>query len=91
MYGRSSRTHSQPPTHSPHPHTHPTLPLTHPPAHLYKYHHDDDAGTAGWVPKGSYEGGFVILDKDDPTLIVQRSGAHPFVPVKDYEIGDGSE
>lgn len=30
------------------------------------------------------------MDKDDPTHIIQRSGGpHPFVPVKDYEIGNG--
>jgi predicted GH43/DUF377 family glycosyl hydrolase len=31
----------------------------------------------------------VILDKDDPTVIKQRSTQHLFVPTMDYEIGNG--
>ena len=50
------------------------------------------AGTQGWSPKGpgqfgKYTAGWVVLDKDDPTLIVQRGIVHPFYPTTDYEIG----
>ena len=51
------------------------------------------AGTPGWSPAygpgacGSYVAGFVILDKDDPTKILQRSAVHPLTPTMDYEIG----
>jgi predicted GH43/DUF377 family glycosyl hydrolase len=30
-----------------------------------------------------------VLDKDDPSVIVQRSATHLFVASMDYEIGDG--
>jgi len=46
------------------------------------------AGTPGWVAQGNYTGGFIILDKNDPTKIIQRGTYHPFVPTMDYEIGD---
>jgi predicted GH43/DUF377 family glycosyl hydrolase len=45
------------------------------------------AGTPGWVPEGNYTGGFIILDKDDPTQIIQRSTQHVFLPTEIYEIG----
>lgn len=51
--------------------------------HLYA------AGTPGWVPNGNYTGGWIIMDKDDPTIILQRSTEHLFVPTMDYEIGNG--
>lgn len=59
------------------------------------YLHFYAAGTLGWGPwgpgiGGSYVGGFVILDKDDPTKIMQRSAVHPMVPSMDYEIGNSS-
>lgn len=31
------------------------------------------AGTPGWVANGNYTGGWVILDQNDPTAILQRS------------------
>lgn len=40
--------------------------------HLYA------AGTPGWVANGNYTGGWIILDKDDPTRILQRSTTHLF-------------
>ena len=30
------------------------------------------AATPGWVPNGNYTAGYIILDKDEPTKIVQR-------------------
>ena len=51
------------------------------------------AGTQGWGPwgpgrtQGRYEAGFVILDRDDPSIILQRSVVHPFAPTMDYEVG----
>jgi len=53
------------------------------------YLHIYAAGTPGWVANGNYTAGFVILDKDDPTVILQRSKYHVFMPTMDYEIGDG--
>ena len=35
-------------------------------------------------------GGWVIMDKDDPTKIVAKSLTHLFVPTMDYEIGMGT-
>ena len=55
------------------------------------------AGTEGWGPwgpgqsSGSYSAGFVVLDRDDPSVIVQRSVTHPFVPTADYEIGNNPQ
>jgi predicted GH43/DUF377 family glycosyl hydrolase len=54
------------------------------------YLHIYAAGTPGWVANGNYTGGFVILDKDDPTKIIQRGARHVFVPTMDYEIGMGT-
>jgi predicted GH43/DUF377 family glycosyl hydrolase len=51
--------------------------------HLYA------AGTPGWVANGNYTGGWIVIDGNDPTHIVQRSETHLFVPTMDYEIGDG--
>lgn len=31
------------------------------------------AGTPGWVAQGNYTGGWIIMDRDDPTQIIQRS------------------
>lgn len=53
------------------------------------YIHLYSAGTPGWVPNGNYTGGWVILDKDDPSIIKQRSTKHLLVSSVDYEIGDG--
>lgn len=38
---------------------------------------------------GNYTGGWIIMDKDDPTVLKQRSDAHLFTPTMDYEIGGG--
>ena len=43
------------------------------------------AATPGWVEHGNYTVGWIILDKDQPTRIVQRSTAHILVPTFDYE------
>lgn len=51
--------------------------------HLYA------AGTPGWVANGNYTGGWVILSGADPSVILQRSTTHLFVPTMDYEIGNG--
>jgi len=53
------------------------------------YFHIYAAGTPGWVANGNYTGGFIILDKDDPTKIIQRSASHFFIASTDYEIGNG--
>lgn len=53
------------------------------------YLHIYAAGTPGWVANGNYTGGFIIIDKDDPTHILQRGTYHPFMATMDYEIGDG--
>ena len=50
------------------------------------------AGTQGWGPwgpgiGGTYSAGWVVLDRDDPGKVVQRSVVHPFVPDMDYERG----
>ena len=51
------------------------------------------AGTQGWGPwgpgrtQGAYVAGFAILDRDDPSKVLQRSLVHPFTPTMDYEIG----
>ena len=52
------------------------------------YLHIYAAGTPGWVANGNYTGGFIILDKNDPTKIIQRGTYHPFMPTMDYEIGN---
>ena len=54
------------------------------------------AGTQGWGPwgpgrlQGAYVAGFVVLDRDDPSKVIQRSLVHPFQPTMDYEIGSSS-
>ena len=51
------------------------------------------AGTQGWGPwgpgmvMGSYVAGFLILDRDDPSVILQRDVVHFFRPTMDYEAG----
>ena len=42
-----------------------------------------------WGPGigGTYSAGWVVLDRDDPSKIVQRSVVHPFAPTMDYEVG----
>jgi predicted GH43/DUF377 family glycosyl hydrolase len=41
------------------------------------------------VPNGNYTGGWVILSGANPSVILQRSTEHLFVPTMDYEIGNG--
>eukprot|EP00658_Telonema_sp_P-2_P073583 TRINITY_DN62677_c0_g1_i1.p1 TRINITY_DN62677_c0_g1~~TRINITY_DN62677_c0_g1_i1.p1 ORF type:complete len:308 (+),score=51.27 TRINITY_DN62677_c0_g1_i1:91-1014(+) len=43
------------------------------------------AATPGWVPNGNYTVGWLILDGEDPTRILQRSQQHLLVPTFDYE------
>jgi len=45
------------------------------------------AATPGWVAHGNYTAGWIILDKNDPTKIVQRSDEHIMVPLLPYEQG----
>ena len=51
------------------------------------------AGTQGWGPwgpgevMGSYVAGFLILDRDDPSKVIQRDVVHFFRPTMDYEVG----
>ena len=52
------------------------------------------AGTQGWGPwgpgrdLGDYTAGFLILDKDDPSQVLQRDVAHFWQPTADYEVGE---
>jgi len=43
------------------------------------------AATPGWVAHGNYTAGYIILDGDDPSRIVQRSQEHVLVPTYAYE------
>lgn len=43
------------------------------------------AATPGWVNNGNYTSGYIILDKDDPTRIIQRGSGQFMVPTFDYE------
>ena len=43
------------------------------------------AATPGWVPNGNYTAGFIILDKDEPTKIIQRHSGQWLVPEHDFE------
>ena len=43
------------------------------------------AATPGWVNNGNYTSGYIILDKDDPTKIIQRGSGQFMVPTYDYE------
>ena len=49
------------------------------------YFHLYAAGTPGWVANGNYTSGWVVLDRDDPALIVQRSATHLLVASEVYE------
>jgi len=53
------------------------------------YFHIYSAGTPGWVANGNYTGGWVVLDKENPTIIKQRSPKHFIIATTDYEIGNG--
>eukprot|EP01046_Picozoa_sp_COSAG06_P017042 COSAG06_NODE_1145_length_10532_cov_16.966261_4_plen_119_part_00 len=41
--------------------------------------------TPGWVDNGNYTAGYIILDKDDPTRIIQRGSGQFMVPRFEYE------
>ena len=43
------------------------------------------AATPGWVANGNYTAGYIILDKDEPTKIIQRGSGQFMVPTYDYE------
>eukprot|EP00039_Didymoeca_costata_P002135 m.57738 g.57738 ORF g.57738 m.57738 type:complete len:451 (+) comp11128_c0_seq1:75-1427(+) len=43
------------------------------------------AATPGWVPNGNYTAGYVILDKDDPTKIIQRHSGQWLIPYYEFE------
>ena len=38
-----------------------------------------------WVANGNYTVGYVVLDKDEPTRIIQRHSGQWMVPTYDYE------
>jgi len=46
------------------------------------------AATPGWIPDGNYTAGWIILDKSNPSHIIQRSVDHILIPTFDYEIGN---
>jgi predicted GH43/DUF377 family glycosyl hydrolase len=43
------------------------------------------AATPGWVANGNYTAGFIVLDKDDPTRIIQRESGQFLIPTYPYE------
>eukprot|EP00045_Choanoeca_perplexa_P005667 m.47631 g.47631 ORF g.47631 m.47631 type:complete len:1103 (-) comp13238_c0_seq2:113-3421(-) len=43
------------------------------------------AATPGWVPNGNYTAGFIVLDKNDPSRIIQRSESFVLTPTYEYE------
>ena len=43
------------------------------------------AATPGWVPNGNYTAGYIVLDKDEPTRIIQRGSGQFMIPTYDYE------
>lgn len=43
------------------------------------------AATPGWVANGNYTAGYIILDKDEPTKIIQRGSGQFMVPTFPYE------
>lgn len=49
------------------------------------YLHLYSAGTPGWVPKGNYTAGWIVMDRDDPVTILQRSAKHVLIASMDYE------
>lgn len=54
------------------------------------YFHLYSAGTTGWVPNGNYTSGYLILDKNDPNKIIQKSKKHILIPTYPYQIGMGA-
>jgi len=49
------------------------------------YFHIYSAGTPGWVPNGNYTAGWIVLDKTDPSIVLQKSTEHFFISITDYE------
>lgn len=43
------------------------------------------SATPGWVANGNYTVGYIILDKYNPTKIIQRSTTHIMIPIFPYE------
>ena len=43
------------------------------------------AATPGWVDNGNYTAGFIVLDRDDPTQVVQRVSGQWMVPEHEFE------
>jgi len=43
------------------------------------------AATPGWVANGNYTAGYIILDKNEPSKIIQRGSGQFMVPTYDYE------
>jgi len=53
----------------------------------YLFIYNSAYSSSGKQPFESYSAGFVILDKDDPTIILQRSTSPIISPVLDWEVG----
>ena len=49
------------------------------------YLHLYSAGTPGWVANGNYTAGWVIIDRDDPNRIIQRSEEHILIASLPFE------
>jgi hypothetical protein len=49
------------------------------------YLHFYAAATPGWVNNGNYTAGYIILDKDEPTKIIQRGSGQFLVPTFPFE------
>ena len=43
------------------------------------------AATPGWVNNGNYTAGYIILDKDEPTKIIQRGSGQFLIPTYPFE------
>ena len=43
------------------------------------------AATPGWVDNGNYTAGFLVLDRDDPTQVVQRVSGQWMIPEHEFE------
>ena len=43
------------------------------------------AATPGWVPNGNYTAGFLVLDRNNPTRVIQRMSGQWLTPKFEYE------
>ena len=49
------------------------------------------AATPGWVDHGNYTAGWIVLDRNDPRVVLQRSAAHILIPTFPHETLCGGE